>query len=160
MKDNKMEYDLMVGECTSDSMIRVVNNILLFPAGLIAMAPIGTEDGILPIYGFFLMLVWFIVDMYMKMFLTVSENGKQVNIFTKYRMVPVSRKTLVSGKVALLNRFMLRCWVAFQGLQLLVRLLPGIEFFRWEALLPSMVLLLIYIAERYQIHSMANHLGR
>lgn len=155
-----VEYELMVRRTVSNSMIPIAIGFLLFLAGIVAIIPIPIQDGGFPIYGFYGIMNLAAMDMYMKMLMNVMEQGKAVNVFTKYTLVPVKKEFLIIGKRALLTRFISRCTVVFQLINLAVRLLAKFPLLCLEAWMPTLVMVVIYMIELLQLNSYANKLER
>ncbi|MDO5402901.1 MAG: hypothetical protein Q4F11_05620 [Eubacteriales bacterium] len=109
--------------------------------------------------GLFLVLFVFTegasIALYVNSFLQVMENGRRVNIFTKYKNVPVNINLLITAKLVLLTKRSFICAAIYQGINFFVRLawfsLTGSRHWSVLNLWPMAAVSIIYIAEYLRI---------
>lgn len=153
-----VEYERFVKSKISNSMMPIGIGLLLYIAGMISLVPVDMKDGGWIICMVFTLIAFYAVDFYMKMFTTAGEKMKLVNIFTKYQMIPVKKEFLIKGKVYLLTRFVVRCTIVFQGINLVMRVITDEKIVCFDTILPTLMMLVIYIFQRIQLHMRAREI--
>ena len=151
-----MEYELLVRRNVAGYMTPLIIGFFLFLAGILAMIPIAIEDGDLYFFLWFFIMAYLGIHLYKQMSVRIPENSKVTNTFSKYRLIPVKKSTLLKGKAALLTRFVLRCTIVFLMLNWGIRLLAGFELLCIEAFLPLAAMIVIYAVELTALWNCAN----
>lgn len=85
------------------------------------MIPFDIKDGLISWYGGLLCIMG--IEIYMKSYLSVKENGNIVSIYKKLSYMPVTKSEIRKVRVGYLNRICIRIGVAAFILQQLVSLL-------------------------------------
>lgn len=155
-----VEYELLLRSKISNSMLPVGIGLMVVIAGFLAMIPLDISDGAGVVYLYFIILIGASMDFYLKLFLLAGENKKSVNVYKKFRMIPVSQDFLIKGKVFLLTRFAIRCTIVYQLLHLGMRLIAGKKILCVEAFMVTIIMVVIYTFERIQLLMFARKLRR
>lgn len=152
--DNQIVLEKKISRHTSDCMPDVIRVILCVPAGIFALMP-GTaffeELDMIQLAMMFMFFIYLAVVIYMNKFLLIEESGKRINIYTKYKNVPVEKSLLSAAKLVLLTKRCIRYMVVYQGLNLFVRviwyIITGRVYWSLLNLWPAAVVLVVYISE-------------
>ena len=160
----QMELEELIVRHTTDAMKRIAAVMLMVFAGLMAIVPFNNwEWDFSPIVtAGFLILFEMGVAFYFKGNLFILENGRNVNVFTKYRMVPVDLKLLVAAKTTCIRNLCLKCTIIYQTINLIVRCAVYIPGGQWSwnlwILWPSVIVWLVFLLEYVQIHYAARQI--
>lgn len=155
-----VDYELLLRSKMMDSMVPIEIGFLVVMAGFLAIIPYNLKEGDAPVFIFFILLACGAMDSYMKVFVQTWENKEAVNVYTKFRMIPVSKDFLIRGQVFLFTRFAIRCTLVWQFLQLCMRRLAGMKLLCVETFMITIVMAAIYLLERIRLIGYAAKLKR
>lgn len=152
--DIQIELDKKISRHTSDCMIDVIRIIICALAGMFALMPAKLfiiEHDAMQMLVAFMGPVYLAVVLYMNKFLLVEESGKRINIFTKYKYVPVNKNLLFTAKLVILTKICIRYLLVYQGINCLFGVIwysiQGGAYWSFINLWPAAVVLAVYISE-------------
>lgn len=152
-----MEYERKLRQKNGHYLTLFILGIFLLVAGILAMIPLDFKEEDMRMCGMFFILMAIAADLYHSSLFKIVEEQKNVNVFSKYRLIPVKRSVLVKGKAGLLTKFMLWCTFVFTLLNWMIRYFMKMSFFCIEAYIIPLFMLIIYLIEILRLLYYAYH---
>lgn len=154
----QMDYEILMRRHAGSSNECIGAGVYTAFAGLLSIAPVNmkNEDGIF--VGMFLLMSAFAIYLYTHTLTVIKESGENVSVFDKYINIPVNKKVLISGKLALLLRFSIRLLVVCQGLNCVATAIARYSYLCIWAYYPSIIIILLTLMESLVIVFMAREL--